>query len=122
MPKLLDELLVVFVGVGARIDFAQAQSNAVLLGINPHDPKSTDLAFLKDFLGMLNTMVSHLGDMDQALNVAFKPGESPELGQTRDHTFDQLAHAELFHARLPGIIRQGTHREADTLLLAIDVD
>src|SRR5664280_508751 len=60
--------------------------------------------------------------MNEALQVAFQTGESAELGQTGDDTFDQLADLELVHFALPGIALQGAHGQANALLFAVDVD
>src|SRR5574341_129162 len=70
----------------------------MLIGVNADDAQGKDLTFLEHLLGMLDAMISDLGDVDQPFDVALQAGERAELGQARDHAFHKLTHAELFHA------------------------
>src|SRR5574341_260582 len=94
----------------------------MLIGVNADDAQGTDFTFLEHLLGMLDAMISDLGDVDQPFDVALQAGERAELGQARDHAFHKLTHAELFHARFPGIIGQRADREPDAFLLTVNVD
>src|SRR5581483_2445188 len=122
MTIFFDKFLVIFVGVRAGVHFAETQADAMLVGVNADDAQSADFAFLQHFLGVVNAKIGHLGNVDQAFDVALEAGERTELRQARDHTFDELANAEFFDARLPRIIGQCAERKADAFLFLVNVD
>ena len=101
----------------ARIHFAEAQTNAVLVRINANHAQAFDLTFLEHFLRMLDAMLGNLGNMDESFDIAFEAGKSAELGQTSDNTFDQLTDAIFFNTRSPGVALQSTDGKPDALLL-----
>ena len=87
----------IFIGKRGGIHFAEAQANAVLYGVDANDAQTLDFTFLEDLLGMLDSMIGNLRDMDQAFDIAFQAGERAELGQAGDDTLDQLPDAVFFN-------------------------
>ena len=96
MPVLFDEFFVIPVGILAGVNFAKAETNAVLIGLDANDAQGMHFAFLQNFLRMINAMIGHFGNMDQAFDIAFEPGKGAEFSQTGNDTFDQLSNAEFF--------------------------
>ncbi len=96
MPVLFDEFLIIPVGVHAGVNFAKAETNAMLIGVDANDAQGMHFAFLQNFLRMINAMIGHFGNMDQAFDIAFEAGECAEFGQTGNDAFDQLSNAEFF--------------------------
>jgi hypothetical protein len=112
----------VFVSVGGRVDLAETETNAVLVGINADDAQTLDFAFLEGFLRMLDAVIGDLGDVDQAFDIAFEAGKGAEFGQAGDDTFDQLTNAIFLDAGAPGVFLQGADGKPDAFLFTINVD
>ena len=93
----------VLVGKGARVHLAEAEADAMLVGVDADDAQGLHVAVVQNFLGMLDAMVADLGDVDETFEVAFETGERTELGQAGDDAFDQLPDAEFIDLGLPGV-------------------
>ena len=106
----------------AEFDFAQAQTDSALLGVDADDPQVDHITFMQNFLRVFNAILADLRDMDQAFDVAFQPGKCAKLGQAGDDTFHQHANLELANLILPGIVLQGADGKTDAFLLAVDAD
>ena len=51
----------------------------MLIGVNANHTQAFDFTFLENFLGMFDTMLGNLGDVDQTFNITFKAGKSAEF-------------------------------------------
>ena len=56
--EVFREHLEIFVGEGGRVHFAQAQADAVLVGVNADDAQGLDVTFVQNFLGMFDTVLA----------------------------------------------------------------
>ena len=72
------------VDVGILRCLTQAQPDAPVLRIDANHAHLHLIAFLHDFLGMIDAIVGHLGDVDQAFDGIVHLGERTERGQPGD--------------------------------------
>jgi len=85
------------IDIGICLGFhpAQAETDAVVFSVNLDHAQGYHVAFLEDFLRVLNALFADFGDMDQTFHIICNPGKCAKLGQAGDSAFHKLTHLEL---------------------------
>ncbi len=106
-------------GLGSRL---HGEGDATTIEVDLHD-LDLDLGTHSGDLGRLvNVLVSHLGDVDQALDAVTEVNERAEGHELGDGALDDGADGVLLDERAPRILGGLLETEGDALAIQIDVE
>jgi hypothetical protein len=109
---------------GSVLELLEAEGDAVLDEVELEDLDLELVAFLEHLLGVVDTGVAHVGDVEQAVDAA-EVDEGAKVGEAADDALANLAflelELELFAFFLALLLEHAAARQHEVLALAIDL-
>ncbi len=69
---------------------AEAEAHALTGGVDADNPSLDSVALSDHLFGVLDALIAHLGDMDEALDAILDAGEGAEGGELGNRALDHL--------------------------------
>ncbi len=103
-------------------DKANAEADALPLGINLDNPDGYILAGFHDLSWVVNAAIGQFRDMDKSFDSLFQPSKGTEIGQVCDHCIHHLADGVPLHHAIPWVWHGPAYAEANAFFLPVDVE